>query len=213
MSVGAGTVEVRSESRRQETPMPETIDLGPAAQAMAELLAGVRDDQLASPTPCSEYTLGDLIDHIGGLSTGFALAAAKDPAVAESHGDGDASRLGADWRPRIAGELTRLADAWRKPEAWEGMTRIAGLQLPGEIAGRVALNELVVHGWDVARASGQPFTTDDATLQPCLEFVQMAAAQSGGKGPFGPPVPVPEDAPRIDRLIGLAGRDPAWPDA
>lgn len=197
--------------------MAETIDLGPAAQGMTELLSGVRDDQLAQPTPCAEYTLGDLIDHVGGLALAFTLAAAKDPAVAEGGGAGDASRLGADWRPRIAAQLDQLVQAWRKPEAWSGTTRIsAGLELPGEIAGRVALNELVVHGWDVAIASGQPFTADAATLGPCLEFLEMSAAQAeqtGRRGPFGVPVPVPDDAPQIDRLIGLAGRNPAWPAA
>ena len=196
--------------------MAETIDLGPAARAMTELLNGVRDDGLAQPTPCAEYTLGDLIDHIGGLAVGFAKAAAKDPAVAEGGGSGDASRLGADWRPRIAAQLDQLVEAWRKPDAWSGTTRIAGMELPGEVAGRIALNELVVHGWDVAIASGQPFTADDATLGPCLEFLEMSAAQAeqtGQRGPFGTPVPVPDDAPRIDRLIGLAGRNPAWPGA
>jgi len=193
--------------------MADTIDLGPAAQAMTELLSGVRDDQLAQPTPCAEYTLGDLIDHVSGLSAGFALAAAKDPAVSEGGGSGDASRLGADWRPRIAGELDRLVQAWRDPEAWTGMTRIAGLDLPGEVAGRIALNELVVHGWDVAMASGQPFTADPAQLEPCLRFLEASAAQNDGNGPFGRPVPVPEDAPQIDRLIGLSGRNPAWPGA
>lgn len=196
--------------------MAETIDLGSAAQAMTELLNGVSDDQLALPTPCPEYTLGDLIDHVGGLSLAFTMAAAKDPAVAQGGGSGDASRLGADWRPRIAAQLDRLMEAWRQPEAWSGTTHIAGLELPGEIAGRVALNELVVHGWDVAISSGQPFTTDAATLDPCLEFLEMSAAQaeqSGRRGPFGVPVPVPDDAPQIDRLIGLAGRNPAWPGA
>lgn len=193
--------------------MAETIDLGAAAQALTELLNGVSDDQLAQRTPCSEYSLGDLIDHVGGLAVGFRLAAAKDPAVSESSGAGDASRLGADWRTRIAADLDLLVHAWRQPESWSGMTRIAGLELPGEVAGRIALNELVVHGWDVAMASGQPFASEAATLDPCLEFLTMSTARSGGKGPFGTPVPVPEDAPQIDRLIGLSGRNPAWPDA
>ena len=89
-----------------------------------------------------------------------------------------------------------MAEAWRAPEAWEGMTRAGGIDLPGEVAGLVALDELVVHGWDVARASGQDFTCDEASLEAVHGFVsqfsgpgQEAAREglvrSGGRGARG----------------------------
>jgi uncharacterized protein (TIGR03083 family) len=77
----------------------DTVDLGPAAQRLTELLAQVGDEDLRRPTPCPVYSLGDLIDHVGGLALAFTGAAKKDSA---KYGDqtpsGDASRLGADWR-------------------------------------------------------------------------------------------------------------------
>lgn len=186
-------------------------DLGPAARQMATLLAGVTDDQLTAPTPCAEYTLGDLIDHVSGLSMGLAASANKDLVLTSAAPSGDASRLEGDWRTRIPKQLDALVEAWRAPAAWEGMTKAGGVDLPGEIAGKVTMNELLVHGWDVARASGQSFDCDAESLNVALEFASMAAEQSeGGGGPFGPPVEVPADAPVLDRVIALTGRDPHW---
>jgi uncharacterized protein (TIGR03083 family) len=78
------------------------VDLGPAAQRLADLVARVGDDELGKPTPCPAYTLGDLIEHVGGLALAFTAAANKDGGrYADQAGSGDASRLGEDWRVRI----------------------------------------------------------------------------------------------------------------
>ena len=191
-----------------------TVDLGPAAQRVGGLVRGVRDDQLQAPTPCPAYTLGDLLDHVGGLSLAFTAAASKAvDGIGDQAPSADASRLGDDWRTRVPAGLAALAEAWRDPAAWTGMTKAGGVDLPGEIAGLVALNEVVVHGWDVARASGQPYECDQATLETCHGFL----AQFSGPGSdaargdmFGPVVEVPADAPLLERVIGLSGRDPAW---
>ncbi len=194
--------------------MSTMLDLGPAARQLASLLQGITDDQLTAPTPCDEITLGDLIDHIGGLSQAFTGAALKDLGTVTSQGpSADAARLGDDWRTRVPDQLAGLAEAWRSPDAWEGMTAAGGVDLTGEMAGRFALNELVIHGWDVARASGQPFDVDPRALEVSLQLVTPLAdpEQAAGRdGLFGPAVAVPADAPLLDRLIGLSGRDPAW---
>ncbi|QXJ22805.1 TIGR03086 family protein [Actinomadura graeca] len=189
--------------------MTSAPDLAPAARRLGLLLAGVRDSQLAAPTPCVEYTLGDLIDHVGGLSKAFTWSAEKNwPDVPSTGPSGDASRLAPDWRARIPEQLDALAAAWTVPDAWQGMTKAGGVDLPGEVAGRVALNEIVVHGWDVARASGQPYEPGRDEIDLCMELVGPAAGQPDG--PFGPVFATAEDAPPLDRLIGLTGRDPAW---
>ncbi len=73
------------------------------------------------------------------------------------------------------------------------------------------MNELVVHGWDIAKATGQQFRCDTDSLKASLEFVSMAAAQDRRPdSPFGPPVEVSPDATPLDKLISLTGRDPAW---
>ena len=60
--------------------MTERLDLGPAAQRMAALIRTIGDDQLDAPTPCPDYSLGDLVDHVGGFAMAFAAAATKDTA-------------------------------------------------------------------------------------------------------------------------------------
>jgi uncharacterized protein (TIGR03086 family) len=190
------------------------LDLEPAARQMANLLDRVTDGQLAAPTPCDDYTLGDLIDHVGGLSQAFTAAANKEFGPESSQGpSGDAARLGKDWRTRIPGELATLVEAWRDPAAWKGMTRAGGIDLPAEVAGRVALNELVIHGWDVARTTGQPFDCDTEALEACWELLAERSAgdqEAGDDDTFGPVVEVPADAPLLDHLIGLSGRNPTW---
>jgi uncharacterized protein (TIGR03086 family) len=93
------------------------------------------------------------------------------------------------------------------------MTRVGGLDLPGEIAGLIGLDELVVHGWDVARATRQPYAmdspTDIASLEACMAFLSQPVDRTSG-ALFGPVVAVADNAPLLDRVIGLSGRDPAW---
>jgi uncharacterized protein (TIGR03086 family) len=191
-------------------------DLGPAAQRMADLVRGVADAQLDAPTPCPEYSLGDLLDHVNGLSYAFTAAARKDTGHGDQRPSGDASRLGADWRERIPAALRALDEAWRDPKAWTGMTMAGPFELPGEVAGLVALDELVVHGWDVARSSGQRYDVDPASLDAVHGFLagfSGPGSEEQRAGGFGPVVAVPDAAPLLDRVVGMAGRDPNWAPA
>jgi uncharacterized protein (TIGR03086 family) len=195
-----------------------TVDFGPAAQRLADMVARVEDDELARPTPLPAYRLGDLIEHVGGLALAFTAAANKDigsPYVGPPP-PGDASRLGADWRTRIPRQLGELAQAWRQPGAWAGMTKIAAMDTPAEVVALVAADELAVHGWDVARATGQPYTCEPEVLEAAQSFLAKFASPNAPAGPdlpFGPSRPVPADAPLLDRVLALAGRDLGWQPA
>ena len=177
-------------------------------------MGGIPDDVLDAPTPCPDYTVGDLLEHVGGTALVFTGAAGKDMGEVTAHGpSGDASRLGDGWRTRIPRDLIGLAEAWRDPDAWTGMTRAGGVELPGEVAGLVALDELVMHGWDLARATGQDYVCDAASLEAVHGFVAQFSGPgqaAAREGLFGPVVEVPDDAPLLDRVAGLAGRDPGW---
>jgi uncharacterized protein (TIGR03086 family) len=190
----------------------DTVDLGPAAQRLADLVARVEDDELGKPTPCPAYTLGDLVQHVGVLALAFAAAANKDRnEYNEEQSPGDAAKLGAGWQARIPRDLAALAEAWRAPRAWTGMTRIGGGDTPAEVAGLVAADELVVHGWDVARAMGQPYDAEPELVGAARSFLVMFASPDAPAGPdvaFGPSREVPGDAPALDHV--LAGRDVGW---
>jgi uncharacterized protein (TIGR03086 family) len=85
--------------------------------------------------------------------------------------------------------------------------------MPAAVMGKVAVDELVLHGWDLARGTGQPFACDPASTQAVFEFTSMMSQPSeaaGREGLFGPVVDVPADASLLDRALGFSGRDPAW---
>ncbi|MGW1641381.1 TIGR03086 family metal-binding protein [Streptomyces lavendulae] len=189
-----------------------TLDLGPQTGIVARLVAGVPDAGLGGRTPCPAYAVGDLLGHLSGLAVAFRDAARKDLGSTTDTAPGAAApSLPASWRTELPRVLDELAEAWRDPAAWTGMTRAGGVDLPGDIAGVVAVDELVIHGWDLARATGQEYAPDETALRASHGFL-LAAAQdeSRGGGIFGAVVPVPDDAPLLDRAVGLSGRAPGW---
>ena len=190
------------------------MDFWPGAQRLAGLVERIGDDDLGKPTPCPAYTLGDLIDHVGGLALAFTAAARKagGPYV-EQNRPGQASRLGTGWRERIPADLQHLARAWGEPGAWTGMTRIAGMDAPAGMVGLTAADELVVYGWDVARATGQPYACEPDLLEAARQFLDQFASPDAQAGPdvaFGPSRAAPAGASMLDVIVALAGRDAAW---
>jgi uncharacterized protein (TIGR03086 family) len=85
--------------------------------------------------------------------------------------------------------------------------------MPASVVGRVAVNELVIHGWDVARASDQPFDADAGLMEMCFAFIgplSEPGMEPHRQPAFGPVVPIGDDAPRLTRLLALNGRDAGW---
>jgi uncharacterized protein (TIGR03086 family) len=184
------------------------IDLHPACRRTADAVTAVPDELLDVPTPCADMRLRDLLAHVGMLAAAFAAAARKD--LGEwTDSPPEPRPLDDDWRDAYPPRLAALADAWRQPDAWTGMTRAGGVDLPGEVAGAVALAEVVIPGGDVAVASGQSYDVDPATAQACLDHLAQFDP-AGTDGLFGPAVPVSHDAPAIARIVARSGRDPHW---
>jgi uncharacterized protein (TIGR03086 family) len=189
------------------------VNIKPATDRLAALVRATPDDALSEPTPC-DMPVGELLDHIGMLALAFSDAARKHASeLTSSPPPPDVSNLGNDWREEISRRLDALASAWTHDDAWNGTTSIGGMDMPGEAAGVIALDEVVIHGWDLARATGRPYDVDAAHLETLMGFVtHMAEPGMVGarEGLFGPVVQVPADAPLLDRVVGLTGRDPAW---
>jgi uncharacterized protein (TIGR03086 family) len=190
---------------------PPTIDLGPQTFVVARLAEGVTEEQMNAPTPCPQYAVRNLIGHLAGLSRAFRDAGRKDLGpTTNTDPSSSMPDVTPDWRAELPTLLAELAEAWRDPNAWTGHTRAGGVDLPGAVAGLVATDELVVHGWDLARATAQPYSPDTAALRAAHDLLAPAADNPDSSGLFGPAVPVPADAPLLDQLIGLSGRDPSW---
>jgi uncharacterized protein (TIGR03086 family) len=194
--------------------MAVEFDFEPAARRLAGVLAGIPGDGLDAPTPCADMSVADLLDHVNGLTGAFALVARKAIEPGSSRPPRpDAANLPADWRDRVDRQLKELVEAWREPSAWEGTGEAGGVTLPAPILARVALDELVVHGWDLARATGQSYDVPAEEAETCLTLFASLPDEDGPRPPdaaFGPPVPVASDAPALDRLVARSGRNPAW---
>lgn len=188
----------------------DMIDMTSACAGTAELVRTVGDEQLGGPTPCSEMSVAALVSHLGGLAAAFTAAAAKEFCELTDSPPEVSELLDDDWRTSYPERLTAMAAAWGDPAAWEGMSRAGGVGFPAEVGGKIALTEVVVHGWDLARAIGQPYMMDDDVLRSVLPHVTEFASGAPVEGLFAAAVPVGEDAPLLDRVVALTGRDPAW---
>jgi TetR/AcrR family transcriptional repressor of nem operon len=185
-------------------------EMQPAAQRVAVLVHTIDDASLGAPTPCPDYDVAALLDHVDGLVGAFTDAAAKARLDAEGPPPpGDAAHLRPDWRSRVPEALAALVAAWDDDAAFDGTTSAGGITMPAEVASLVAVEELVVHGWDLARATGQPYACTDAELQIVDGFLSMFPDDQRGDA-YAPPYPVPSGASALDRVIAASGRDPAW---
>ena len=156
--------------------------------------------------------MGDLLDHFMGLTIGMRQAAEKTTGqeAGPAPGQGQADRLDPDWRHELPRRLEAMVTAWRDPAAWQGSTLAGGVTLPADVMGVVALDELVVHGWDLARATGQPFDCDPGSAEAIIGWLSAFPDEVRDGKVFGPTVTVPQDASSLDRAVALSGRDPAW---
>jgi uncharacterized protein (TIGR03086 family) len=194
------------------TSTDRTADLLSAVLAdLAPMMSGITREQLNNPTPCTELDVAQLRDHVVGWLDTFAAGFA-DP-------DGQAPRAGLDgYRapPDAAAEVRAAAatlDAAIRAGAAARPLRLGDSAMPGDMALSMILWEYQVHGWDLARATGQPWSPPAAAIQESLAFApNMLTPDYQGEGKaFAPRVPLAAGAPPLDRLLGLSGRDPGWP--
>ena len=180
------------------------IDLTPACDATTALVADLRDDELALPTPCDDLDVAGVVAHLDLAGQGFTAIGRR--AVGEPVRPFGPAR-GPSWRADLAVVLAALADAWRDPAAWAGSTD-TGVELPNATWGRAALTEVVVHGWDLAHATGRTLAFPDDVLLATLEHVRVFVPVAPVPALWGTPATLPDTAPLLDRVVAATGRDP-----
>ncbi|WP_381795197.1 TIGR03086 family metal-binding protein [Streptomyces niveus] len=175
-----------------------------AAADALPVLRGVRDDQLTLPTPCVEYDVHGLLDHLFQVITNFQALAGKG----ESDFGSPPEHLAADRRERFAAEIDRLIEAWAAPGAEDGLT--GAMSMPARTVGAMALGDLTVHSWDLARATGQPYEPDAAVVRMLgVEFAALAPT-ARSMNVFGERFAVGGDVTPFESLLAETGRDPGW---
>ena len=168
-----------------------------ATERTSGVVRGVRREQFGGSTPCAEFDVRDLINHLEWVADLF-----------ESLGRGGSMTEQGPYAGDFPDRAERTLAAWSRPEAWEGSS--PGMGLPMATLAQMYLVDLVVHGWELARATGQPYEPEPGAVAQALDFTDRMVEMGRQRGAFGPPVPVRDDAPHLDRLLGLVGRDPAW---
>lgn len=190
--------------------MTNPPDLSPAAERLSDLVRNVSDGQLDHPTPCEGRTVSQLLAHLSGLTVAFRAAADKELGpLTDTNPDQEGwPEAAPTWRDDIPNQADRLAGAWANPQAWTGMTRAGGADLPAEVMGLVALGEITFHAWDLASATGQDLEVDEATTAALAAYVE-GFDPSGTPGMFGPAVDTRWPTP-FERVVARTGRDPHW---
>ncbi|MER5941779.1 TIGR03086 family metal-binding protein [Streptomyces sp. NPDC001928] len=189
----------------------KTYDIGEllamARERAVPVVRGIPDETLAAPTPCAEYDVKALVNHLFQVIVQFQRLAAKE---ASDFGDApDRVADGPEWRERLADEADRLVAAWSAPGAEDGTT--GAWDMPARLVGSMALLDLTVHVWDLARATGQDYPgADEAVVAELAGAVDTLAPTARKMGVFGEPVPEPEGASGFERLLARTGRDPHW---
>ncbi|MGX1672458.1 TIGR03086 family metal-binding protein [Streptomyces sp. NPDC055400] len=181
-----------------------------AAERAVPVVRALPDDRLEAVTPCAEYDVKALVNHVFQVMEQFQrLAAKQDSDFTQAAADRVAE--GPDWRERFGEEARKLVAAWSAPGAEEGKT--GAMNMPAATVGSMALLDLTVHIWDLARATGQEYVPEGealAVVERLAGTVVELAPTARSMGVFGEAVPEPADASAFERLLAATGRDPRW---
>jgi uncharacterized protein (TIGR03086 family) len=182
--------------------MDATTAMNRTHETLAPLFAGLTPEHREMSTPCTEWTVHDLIGHMcgGGHMIAGGLQGQAPPDEAP---DFLANGPVAGWDAAKA----HLVEA-ATPDALAAMHQMPFGEVPGEVAVGVITADHLVHGWDLARATGQNLSIDDELAEWALQTWQMVVPAEGRDGGFDDVVATADDASAVDRLVAYTGRTP-----
>ena len=188
-----------------------SAEMASAAAETARVMNGAPTgtEALDAPTPCPDWDLRTLLNHTILWTSYSAERRAQGESVSEELMAKDfAAEPG--YAAAYRAQLDRALAAWADPAAWERDLNVMGSPTPAADVAGLLLAEMVLHAWDLAAATGQAYTVSDAAAQAALGAVEANAELFRQYKGFAEPVPVPADAPVLDRVLAAAGRDPGW---
>jgi uncharacterized protein (TIGR03086 family) len=192
----------------KEADMPDLAGLHRnALTATRPIVAGVAPDQWTAPTPADQWDVRTLVNHIvSGNLWAAELAAGRTIADVGDRLDGDV--LGTD--PLAAYDISAAAAAaaFEAPGALDAPCAVSYGPVPGSVYAGHRFIDVLIHGWDLAQATGQDTTIDAGLVEACLAVVEPQAEMMRAGGAFGPRVETPANADPQTRLLALLGRRP-----
>jgi uncharacterized protein (TIGR03086 family) len=184
-------------------------ELTDAADAGARVVANVRPAQFGDATPDTEWEVRTLLNHLILWTAQVFERRAHGESVSQELMDADFAAE-PDFAAAYRAQLDRALAAWADPAIWQRDLNVMGSATPAADVAAMMLAELVLHGWDLAAATGQSYTVSDRAAAAVLAAVEVNAEMFRQYKGFAEPVPVADGAPVLDRALALSGRDPSW---
>jgi uncharacterized protein (TIGR03086 family) len=191
------------------THMTDPREIHQRAMAQTEsVVAAVAPGQLGLPTPCTECDVRALLSHIvGGLNRIAMVGEGADALAVPARADGVPDD---GWLAAYRTARARATAAWADHARLDALVEVPWGKVPGRIAVCGYIQEILTHGWDLARATGQPTELDPELASWVLAIAQriLPPEPRGGEIPFGPVVPASRDAGPYAQLAAWLGRHP-----
>lgn len=170
-----------------------------AAAALEGVLAGIKPLQLDDPTPCPEWSVRELANHVVGGNFMFAgIVTGSGPVAAEDHGD--------DLLAAFRSSYTALRAAFAADGVLERTFQTPMGERPATRLVTTRVIEMGLHGWDLAKATGQSYDLPQDVIDAARNQLQMMLPEDRQGLPFGNEQPAAPDASPTDRLAAFAGR-------
>lgn len=170
------------------------------------IVAAITQDDYGRPTPCEAWTVRELINHMLGALTMFrdvAVEGVADPALFARDLIGDDALASFN---RVSAQVVA---GWQADGRLDGTAKLPWGEFPAPFALQFPAMDMLVHGWDLARATGQQHEWEDELVLDNLMFAQSTLASPEIRvGFYAAPIDLPGDAPGIDRLVAFLGRHP-----
>ena len=186
-----------------------STEMAAAAAEAARVVSNVPEGTLNQRTPCGDWDLRTLLNHTILWTSYSAERRAYGQSVAEDLMSKDFTAE-PGYAQAYQAQLARAVQAWSNPEAWAGDRSVMGSAMPAADIAAMLIMEMVLHGWDIAKATGQDYHCDGKLAQALLDTVQAQGDMFRQYQGFAAVVPVPPDASTFDRALSLSGRDPDW---
>jgi uncharacterized protein (TIGR03086 family) len=181
---------------------PENLTPIIAAEAalavIQPILRGLTSEDRPKATPCTEFTCHELAEHLFGSLTGVGAMAGATVVNPEE----------GSLENRVSVMAAQVIDAWRTVDLDGTVPGPGGSRMPASIGAVILPIELVLHGWDLAQASGQRIHISDELVEYVRGMAETVVPDGRGRGAFAAEVTPADDATAVDRLAAYTGRTP-----
>jgi uncharacterized protein (TIGR03086 family) len=179
------------------TSMDVLTQLGELGPHLGGVVANISPGQLENPSPCSAFTVRGVLEHMISGATAFAAAFRGVDAP-----EPDLTDVLAGFGPALGG----LVDAIQSPGALDRTVQTPFGEMPGGTFARLVVLDGLVHGWDLATATGQAYAPPEELVEEVAAFAKEALPADRDPSTFADPVEAPASATPMERLAAFTGR-------